>query len=789
MRTYGTAISLDLLANFFAQHRTAFACVTIAITIFAGLGYLPNRPRWQLSDNPRPVTPRTTDSPKQPAPQPESRPVLRSEQVIESFNLQQSEAFLVVQCDNLFTPEAITAIRNMVEAVEHLPIVDAVFWADEVPMLNVFGFADPLFPEEGSTRESFEQAREKLLTHPLVVGQLLSPDGSTLMMPITYDWLFLAEDSDCTELVVETARAALEKSLAGSVSTSGNVPKPNISVGITGNVPLFLAQKRAFDHNQLFFRVVGYAMTTILAIILFRGLAAVFVVSFGSILGLFWTFGFLNLFNVEVNELSVAVLPVMLSMIAFTDGVHLMVYIRAMRAKGLSEVQAVKETISKVGLACALTSLTTAIGFGSLLLASSKFVRSFGFACGLGVVIVFFAVVTSVPLLACTRLGRNIHRGHEHDIVGKNMHRFEKQINWILRHRLLVTLLAVLSTAGTAAVAMTLKPDAKLENTMPSTDPAYQALAHCDEVFGGIEFIQVSVKWSDDVSDEDPRILAMLQQVESVFEDEPLVQHPLSVRNMLATFPGDPGDLSTQMTFLSLLPRDLKRFFFNEQENEAVVTLRIQDVGIAVYEPVFDRVDARLAQLQSENPGFELRLQGDPVKRSRDLTRIVRDLINSLLSASLVIFVVMAVAFQSLRLGLISIVPNLFPLSATGAILVLVGHPLDIASVCSFVVCLGIAVDDTIHFLSRYQVELAGENELGNHDNAIRRSFFGVGTAMIVTTIVLVAGFSTVLTSDLPAHRTFASMACSTIGTALIGDMIFLPALLALFARNKPPVE
>src|SRR5690606_27047640 len=141
------------------------------------------------------------------------------------------------------------------------------------------------------------------------------------------------------------------------------------------------------------------------AVILFRGLSAVIVVSMAPMLGLFWTFGLFEFFDVEINELTVAVLPVLISMIGFTDGVHLMVYIRNCRAKGLSRLEAVTETISKVGLACALTSLTTAIGFASLCQADSSFVRSFGLACGLGVVIAFFAVVTAVPLLASTWLG------------------------------------------------------------------------------------------------------------------------------------------------------------------------------------------------------------------------------------------------------------------------------------------------------------------------------------------------------------------------------------------------
>ena len=104
-----------------------------------------------------------------------------------------------------------------------------------------------------------------------------------------------------------------------------------------------------------------------------------------------------------------------------------------------------------------------------------------------------------------------------------------------------------------------------------------------------------------------------------------------------------------------------------------------------------------------------------------------------------------------------------------------------------FTVCLGIAVDDTIHFLTRYQEEL----ERVPHRQAIRDAFTGVGSSLIMTTIVLVAGFVTVMFSDLRDQRVFATMGTLTIASALFGDLVLLPALLARFgvqqkATTKP---
>ena len=145
----------------------------------------------------------------------------------------------------------------------------------------------------------------------------------------------------------------------------------------------------------------------------------------------------------------------------------------------------------------------------------------------------------------------------------------------------------------------------------------------------------------------------------------------------------------------------------------------------------------------------------------------------------------LAVVYRSLRLGLISIVPNVFPLAITGTLLWLFGQSLEIVSVCAFTVCLGIAVDDTIHFLTRYREE---ECKTEDRRLAIRRSFVGVGTALIMTTVVLIIGFSTALLSDSRDHRIFAIMGILTIGSALFADLVFLPALLLRFGGTRKDV-
>jgi len=236
------------------------------------------------------------------------------------------------------------------------------------------------------------------------------------------------------------------------------------------------------------------------------------------------------------------------------------------------------------------------------------------------------------------------------------------------------------------------------------------------------------------------------------------------------------------MTLLELLPPPLKRAFYVPEIQIATIQFRVQDVGIAKYGPVFSRIESKLREVLQRHPDYSVDLDGSAVWRWKNVYQIITDLATSLGTASIVIWIVLTIAYRSIRIGLISVVPNLFPLVATGAMLLLAGQYLELVVVCVFTICVGIAVDDTIHFLTRYMEESAAGHE---HRETIQRAFTGVGSALLMTTLVLVTGMSTAVFGDARDARLFGGMGAITLSAALFADVLFLPALLNQFARPK----
>ena len=673
----------------------------------------------------------------------------------------------------------------MIGTLESLPYIRGVLWMDRVPVLNIFGLREPLFPKSQASPARFAAARDQALQHPLVNGQLLSPDGRTLIVLVNFDWLYITSDEDCTSNLRKTAEAALAE-----------FPDVKFTVGVTGHVPIRLTMMQTHERNNIKFRVIGYGVVLFMAAVLFRGVISVLILSLGPALGIFWTIGFLNFFHLQDNPFNDVVLPVMLSLVGLADGVHMMVQIRRFHASGMSERAAARAGLEEVGLACFLTAITTSIGFWSLSLAQHQIVREFGWSCVLGVVLTVIAILMVIPLAYFSRPAKFLRSLLSRPILGmrlepieqqegfieRHLHRVTFLVDLVLRHPKPVAWVGIAATLICAAIALQLRPDERRSSFLPESAEATKALHQMDRALGGLEFSEVQIRWSANVPSDSAEVLKVIAQVDDLLKAEPLIGTPISIRSLLDALPGD-SPTEERSSMIELLPPPLKRAFYKPEDQFATVTFRVMDIGIAQYSTVFQRVEEGLKQIVGEHPEFRAQLAGSAIHRWRDLYRIVLDLGSSLGSETFIIICVLGLVFRSVRIGLIAMIPNVFPLVVCATWMVYTGQPLEIVTVCCFTICLGIAVDDTIHFLTRFEEELPRS---ASRKEAIRKTFEAVGTSMLMTTMVLVVGFFTVTFSDMRDQRIFASMGVMTMLTAMVGDLVILPAILAIYALPAP---
>ncbi|RZO18750.1 MAG: hypothetical protein EVB09_01045 [Verrucomicrobiaceae bacterium] len=693
-----------------------------------------------------------------------------TKKVSREFGPDGSDVLILITHKNdngdLFDKGTANSYKNLLKAVRKIPAVSRAFSFDQIPSYGIGLLKLPLFPDINDSDSKRKACRKRALNHPIVAGNLLSADARTSLVPLSLKRTKNQKIGDVLNLI----RIEATKALQGS----------NLEAKLTGRVPIDIARREAMKTEKLRFQIIGYVLSAILALIFFRGLVMTLIVTFPPAVGVFWTIGMLGFTHERLNSLSMVIMPIILTMIGFTNAAHIVFQFRRELNEGSSAKESMAASMRKLGLPCMLSALTTAAGFASLTVAEANMISDFGRDCAVGTLITFMAVVLLLPLLGLLPFKHKIQidkKSSQLDSVpGKAF--FLKFIGSVIKRSKWVVTVSVILTILFGWLTSTLKPDMYLLNQLPDKSESGEALIEADKSLGGIQAIRIVAEWKSDDSDPVP----IIASIEAMIKEEELLSQPLSIRGVLSSLPGLGKDLSSRMPLLKRAPPDLIKPLYRPELKKAVVITRIQDLGVAQYTPVYERLENKLKKLKANHPDYEFGLAGGAVGWGRYVHRMLNDLARSLAAAAIIILIMITIAYRSLRIGLIAMIPNLFPLLACAAVLAAFELPLSLEIVCAFTICLGIAADDAIHFLSRYQAER--KNGL-NIDQALECSFLRVGQVLIATTVVMLCGLGSVLFSSLPMYRAFTAVACATLSTALIADLIILPALLKLFHNKK----
>lgn len=688
------------------------------------------------------------------------------EELLYEFGYSLDDCLLVVEGEDLFRPVAVASARRVVAAVEGVDGVADVLSLDDVPARPPLPAS--VLPRDGASAKSFVEARERALAHPWIGQQLASLDGTTWVLPVLLDVQRHEERLAAGE---EVDRVAELRAAVASVALPAGM-----RAELTGTLVMAHDTQETFDREQLLYHGAAYVLAAVLATLMFRGFVGVVLAGGGPILGVLWTFGWVELLGLELSSLARILMPIMIMMIGFTDSVHVLVHLRRARSEGQSPREATRSALRRLFQPCFLTTLTTGLGFASLLVARSELVRNFGLACALGVTLTFLSVMSFLPYFASSALGRHL-RERERNVITQSFTPLGTRLfGLVLRYARTVTALGCLLTAAALVHGAGIETESRVAADIPESSPATRALARIDQSFGGSVPFKVVVSWDAEREGEAGGILAAVRAARAAVEAEEDRSDPFDLTDVVGLLAGDSAEPEAALATLALLPESLRERLWRPEVRAASIDLLLPDRGTRYFEPMFLRLEERMGALREDFPGFDFQLAGQAVLSGRIYGQFTEDLMHSLLLAGVTIFLVMTIAFRSLRLGLISVLPNVFPLAMTASALVLFGLPM--AGATAFVMSLGIAVDDTIHFLTRFRHEYAKDEDL---EEAVRRTVVRVGKALVMTTVVLVVGYSSVLTSDFPRNRLFAAMVCFTLAAALLCDVVLLPAMLKTF--------
>lgn len=539
---------------------------------------------------------------------------------------------------------------------------------------------------------------------------------------------------------------------------------------------------------------VGLSMILVVAflIIAFRsswGLLVPQVVIIGSMV---WIVGFMATVNEPLNIL-LTILPSIMFVVSMSDVIHLVSkYIELLR-EGKDKFTAIKTSFREIGMATFLTSLTTSIGFFSLIFVNVTPIKSFGIYTGIGVLMAFIITFSTLPFLFYFTKTPKIVRQQKSSFWIPLMRR---AFLFTLKNRRWIPLFSVVLIAFFAYGITKIQTNNYIMDDVGENVQIKKDFNYVDNAFGGIRPFELAVELRDSsISFWDIESLKKLEKVEEFLSEEYEVTLNLSLAQSIRVLNRGANAGNEEAFKIPDNKRSIRQFKrILKVANQGTLIDRIMDstetiTRISGTIPDWGNIksgeknEAFYSFIKANNldENFKFKVTGSAHLLDKNMSYMSTSLVTGLSFATLIVALLMGLLFKSLRMVFISMIPNLIPLVFIAGIMGYFGIDLKITTAIVFTISFGIAVDDTIHFLTKYKLELAkGKSKL----YALKRTYMDTGKAIVLTSAILCSGFLLLLLSDFMGTFYLGLMIFITLIFAVLGDLFFLPLLLIYLTKK-----
>ncbi len=685
------------------------------------------------------------------------------------------------------------ALQALAQSVESLPSV-----ADVVSILSLRRlessagdpapdnfeddlFEDPEFEAASVKPAAFEEGADAgqngiegamelgaaaLAVHPLNEGgRLLTPDFKSATMILA-----LPEDGDR----LENAQA-----LAADLGPL-LVQLPDGMTAMLSGLPIVRAEiVRHLVEEHPFILGAGLGIGFLLGVVLLGILVDAVIVAVMPILSIvmvYGGFGWLGIpMTVMLNDL-----PLLVLALAFAANMHLVYAARRDLFAADYDFKAIAKTIRFIGPACSLASLTTIVAFLSLAFSGSRAIVEFGL---IGAASVFGVLISAMVFFPVT-VWVALHLGWRPRPALQGKGRVAQAIEaaavdatrLFYAYRWPIVVFVVVATIGAGIAYSRVTPSYTYLEEVPSGSETYKLIERLEGQLGGAHTLHLPLPIPITPDEFDLAPLLKLRDVHKTLETE--LGRPVYSAWTIISWLTDTGRTVSAPRMEAVFeqaPSGLRGLLLSKDGNTLALMVRVSETD----ETDLDSLAAQIETVAGEVLGADLTGQatGIVVLASRVSDEILYRLGISLVIAAMATSLLVGFGFRSFEVALLTLVPNILPVLAVGALLYLLDWPLQIASALAMTIALGIAVDDTVHMMNGFWAQrCAGRSPRA----CIARTMREVGPVLVLTSFVLMLGLSPALLSWSPGIATFALFAIATIGIALVTCLVALPAILAL---------
>ena len=713
---------------------------------------------------------------------PENPDFIANERAQGSFGKPDNVAFVVIpRGDSIYSEDTLAAVHALTEASWSLPYVSRV---DSLTNFqNTVGEGDDLivndllFDPAELSPSRIAEIRAVAETEPLIDGFVVSPDGEATIVNAVVQ--LPGDVPNITSQVAETARE-IRSAVLGK--------HPDLDIHITGVASLSAAFEEAGVRDSSTLIPLVYVFILIVMFLALRSGTAVFasltVIGLSTIVGM----GAGGWLGVELTPISLSA-PTIILTIAVADAIHLITGVRSGMREGLGQRDAIVQSTGLNFTPILITSVTTIVGFLTLNFSDSPPFHHLGNMSTAGIAAAWLLSVTFLPALLSLlplRFGGKTRQDSQ-EIPGRVA---EAVIAYPRR--------MVAGTLAFCLIAISFIPSMDVNdqwsNYFDESLEFRQAIDASEPYFGSdqVEFI-LDPGAPGEVTD--PDFLATVDRFAAWLRERNEVAHVFAVSDIMKrvnrNLNGENPDyyrIPEDQTLASqyLLVYELSLPYGLDLNNRVDIDRQSTRITATMKDISTGDTKTFLAEAESwfeANGGqYKLDVTGSKVLFSFVAQRNIEAMFEGALYLIVAIFVILAIAFRSVTVGLISILPNALPILTTFGVWALLVGTVGFSVAAVGAVAVGLIVDFTVHFLSKYL--RARREDRRSVEDAVRYAFHTAGTAIFVTTVILAAGFAVLVTSSFKLNADLGLLTALAVVFAMLINFLLLPSLFLAFRKR-----
>lgn len=710
---------------------------------------------------------------------------------LKNFGEEGNLVVIATKDPKLFTPKVYKAWNNLMATIQSHNEVDLVISISNLKKLVKNDSLEkfelrPLIDTNKTQNQAYlSQIKSDLLNKlPFYEGLLFNKKSGAIRSAIYLDKKIIntkaRKDFVLNQLIPEIE--SFEKETGVDLRTSG---MPYIRT---------LNAKTILDEIGLF---IGAALliTGLIFFFFFRSFRATLISLVIVIIGVMWSFGLLGLLGYEITVLT-ALVPTLVIVIGIPNCIFLInKYHQEYQVHG-NKAKSLQRVITKTGTATLMTNLTTALGFATFIVTNNVLLTEFGVVTSINIIALYLLCLFIIPIFFSyipAPIPR--HLGHlEREYLTSFM-------GWILRtvkyNRIGVYITSILLLVLGIIGIYEIRISGSIIEDMPKRTAFFDDIRFFEKEFDGVMPLEIMIDTKRKKGVMKLSMLKRMEELEETIQEIPELAKPLSIVNLVkyskqAYYNGNPEyyELPTQQEQAFILSyakkatqnskENLMKSYVDSTGQFARITTFIKDENGEKMSAIEAQIRAKANKL-FPSPQYNVIITGKALVFQKGTQYLLDNLLSSLAFAFLITSLLVLIMFRSVKMVIVSLIPNLLPLILTAGLMGFLGIPLKPSTILVFGIAYGLSVDDTLRFLAQYRLELA------RNDWKIKKSviatFNDAGISMFYTSIVLFFGFSVFMLSSFGGTVALGGLVAITLFFGMLSNLVLLPAL--VLSLNK----